>query len=88
MVSTERISRIVNSSVISNLRSVFGAKSFKRVHRRLSLGVEVAGFARASDNVSVTLVDHHVYLAVNALLRENDGILEELSFRAEIHAVV
>lgn len=71
-----------------NLRSILRAEALKSVHGGLSLGVEVAGLAGASGDVGVALVDHHVDLAVDALLGEDDGVLKELTLGAEVHAVV
>lgn len=63
-------------------------EALEGVHRRLSLGVEVGSLAGTSDGECAALVGHHVDLALDVPLAENDGIVEELAFWAEVHAIV
>ena len=58
------------------------------VHAALIGGVEVGGLGGTSDDVGVTLVGDQANLTLNLALRELDGVLNELTLRAEVHAVV
>lgn len=82
------LANLLNIHERLNLRSILRTEALKSVHRSLSLRVEVAGLAGASDGVGVALVYHHVDLAADADLGEDDGFLKELTLRTEVHAIV
>lgn len=63
-------------------------EALESIHGRLSLGVQVGGLAGASDNECVALVSYQVDLALDVPLAEDDGVVEELSLWAKVHAVV
>lgn len=53
---------------------VLRAEAFKGVHAGLFLTVQVALRRGPGKDVSCSLVDHHVYCAMNVLLAEQDGV--------------
>lgn len=53
---------------------ILWAEAFESVHASLLLTVQVALRRRSGKNVGGTLVDHHVNLAVDVLLAEDDGV--------------
>lgn len=67
---------------------VHGAEVLESVHAGLELRVQVLSLARSALDVDVALVAHQADLAVDALLAEEEGVLDELAFGGEVHAVV
>lgn len=53
---------------------ILGAEALEGVHASLLLTVEVALRRGPRKDMSRALVDHHVDLAMNLLLAENDGV--------------
>jgi hypothetical protein len=58
------------------------------VHGGILLGVERAGLARSSKNIDIALVHPEANLSIDAFLSRNDGLIEPLTLRGEVHAVV
>jgi hypothetical protein len=56
------------------------------VHAALVGGVEVGGLAGTSDDVGAALVGNEADLTLDLALGELDGVLNELTLRAEVHA--
>lgn len=56
------------------------------VHAALIGGVEVGSLAGTSNDVGAALVGDEADLALNLALGELDGVLDELTLRAEVHA--
>ena len=60
----------------------------ERVHGSLLGIVQLLGAAGATKDVRVTLVEAHTDLTVDTLLTELETVLDELTLRAEVVAVV
>ena len=58
------------------------------VHRRLLLAVELLGLTAAAKDVCVTLVQCEADLTVDTALREQQAVLDKLTLRREVHAIV
>lgn len=69
-------------------RGVHGAEVVEGVHRGLLLRVELLGLRAAAEDVGVALVQGEADLAVDAALREEQAVLDELALGREVHAVV
>jgi hypothetical protein len=52
------------------------------------LGVEAAGLAESAKDVNIALVRTEADLTVDTLLSRNDCLIEPLTLRGEIHAIV
>lgn len=68
--------------------AIHGREGVKAVHGSILLRVEAASLARSSENVDVALVHSEADLAIDALLGRNNGLIEPLALRGEVHAVV
>lgn len=77
-----------NGVDLNETSGIHGREALEAVHGGIRLRIEVAGIARAAENVGRALVDEHANLASDILLGEDDGVLDKLALRAEVHAVV
>lgn len=67
---------------------IHGREALEAVHGGIGLRIQVAGVTGATEDVRRALVDEHADLTSDILLGEDDGVLDELALRAEVHAVV
>lgn len=63
-------------------------EALESIHGRLGLGVEVRGLAGSSDNECAAFIGNQIDLALDVPLAKDDGVVEELSLWAEVHAIV
>ena len=68
--------------------AVHRREGVEAVHGSILLRVEAAGLARSAENVDMALVHSEADLAIDALLGGNNGLIEPLTLRREVHAVV
>lgn len=67
---------------------VHGAEVVQRIHRCLFLAIQLLGLARSSQHVCVALVKAQTNLTIDALLTEQQRVLDKFPLGAEVHAVV